>query len=209
MSRTPSSPWVKGLLVTLVLGVGSVPNAVAQDDPLAGPALATAENPSELTVATENPDSEVVATQSLSSLEGPTHPLPAPTATVDPSSLVAETVSPDSLEAHTFPQEPLPDAAVEERKARAVALRDAALQSPSFPPPQTLAQAQSQLVRARSRLAAANTAVGTMIRRDYPTGEARLRIYDEQRDARDAVEKTEGWVREFGGLPNEASAAYP
>ena len=40
-----------------------------------------------------------------------------------------------------------------------------------------------------------------MIRRDYPTGQPRVRIYDEERLAEQQVAAAEGWVRELGGSP--------
>ena len=204
MAHIPFTWLVKGLAISLAFGAASVSGVAAQDDGFDEPSMATTETLSALTVGTENPDDRVVPTHSLSSLEAQTHPLPAPTPTVDPSSLVVGTAQPGSLEAQTFSLGSLPSADAQERRARADAVREADLESPASPAPRSLAQAQSQLVRARAQLAAANTAVGTMMRRDYPTGEARLRLYDLQQNAKDAVFQAEGWVRDFGGTPDDS-----
>ena len=198
-----------GLALSLAFAVNGASGALGQEAPFDAPSMATAETPSALTVETRNPDDMVAPAHSLSSLEVPTQPLPAPMPTEDPSSLVVGTVQPDALEAHPYSLESLPSAAAQESRARAAALRQADLASPTLPTPETLAQAQSQLDAARARLAAANAAVGKMMRRNYPTGVARLRLYDVRQNARDAVSKAEGWVRDFGGTPEESFLGDP
>ncbi len=206
MPRTSSlSAWLgSGFAILFLMALDAV-----AEDVLGEPAMGSAQNPADLTVGTENPDDMTVGTENPASLQGYTHPLPAPTNTQNPSALTAETVNPSSLEATPYSLESLPNAAVQERQVQEKVAREVATESPQPSLPVSRAQAELQLQRARSRLEAANTAVGNMIRRDYPTGEARLRIYDEQRFAQSAVNAARDSLRRFDGSSNGASASMP
>ena len=65
--------------------------------------------------------------------------------------------------------------------------------------PRDIGEARAMLARAQSRLAVANTAVGNMNQRNYPTGEARLRLYDAKKSAQTEVTEAEGWVQKLDG----------
>lgn len=148
-----------------------------------------------LVVGTENPDSLTLDTEDPSSMTVGTTALPEAVGTEAPNTEAGTGANPNSL---TVPTESLADSPSgpgfyggpgEQGKL------------PDLVPasPQSLEQAQTLLVRAQSRLKAADTAVGNMVRRDYPTGNARLLLYDEQKSAQRDVEQAERWVKNFGG----------
>jgi hypothetical protein len=155
-------------------------------------------NPSEptaLVVGTENPDALTVGTEDSASMTVGTTALPGAVGTealnaeagtgADPSSLTVGTERlADSPSGPGFYGSPGQQGKL-----------------PNLVPasPQTREEAQALLVRAQSRLSIANTAVGNMVRRDYPTGNARLLLYDEQKSAQSDVEQAERWVKKFGG----------
>ena len=148
-----------------------------------------------LVVGTENPDSLTVETEDPSSMTVGTTALPEAVGTEAPNAEAGTGANPNSL---TVPTESLADS-----PSGPGFYGDPREQGklPNLVPasPQTLGQAQTLLVRAQSRLRAADTAVGNMVRRDYPTGTARLLLYDEQKSAQSDVEQAERWVKKFGG----------
>jgi hypothetical protein len=152
-------------------------------------------NPTTLVVGTENPDALTVGTEDPASMTVGTTALPGAVGTealnveagtgADPSSLTVGTERlTDSPSGPGFY-----GSSGEQGKL------------PNLVPasPRTLGEAQAILARAQSRLTVANTAVGDMVRRDYPTGNARLLLYDEQTSAQKEVGEAEHWVEEFGG----------
>ncbi len=152
-------------------------------------------NPSTLVVGTENPDALTVGTEDPASMTVGTTALPGGVGTealnveagtgADPSSLTVGTEQlTDSPSGPGFN-----GSSGEQGKL------------PNLVPasPRTLGEARALLAGAQSRLTVANTAVGDMVRRDYPTGNARLLLYDEQKTAQKEVAEAEHWVQEFGG----------
>jgi len=206
--RTWSMPAWWGLCFAIFVALALASGAAAQDV-LGEPAMGSSQNPAEMTVGTKNPEDLTVGTENPASLQGYSQPLPAPVNTQNPSALTAETVNPTSLEAAPYSLESLPGAAVQERQVRENVAREVADDSPAPSFPVSRAQAELQLNRARTRLEAANSAVGKMIRRDYPTGEARLRIYDEQQAAKNAMSAARESMRRFDGSSNGTAATNP
>lgn len=164
--------------------------------------MATSIDPSSITVGTQDPSSLTVGTQDPGALTVPTTALPAPVEPKSPGSLVVPTESPSRLVGKTWSLEDLPEAATVESEVRRKVAAQVAESQPRVPPPDSLATARSELAASRAKLDRINSAIGTMLERDYPTGEARLRLYDEQTEARGEVEDSKEWVQrlEQGGV---------
>lgn len=161
--------------------------------------MATPENPAALTVPTQQPGSLSVGTKSLADLTVGTEPLPPPVQPLSPGSLVAQPESPGERVGKPWNLEDLPNAAPVESNVRREVAAEVAARQPPIPTPDSLVAAQSQLAAAQARLDRIDSAIGTMIARDYPTGEARLRLYDEQAQSRTALEEAKRQVERFGG----------
>ena len=148
---------------------------------------AQTENPDDLTVGTENPDSMTVGTTALPGAVGSEQPIAQP----------GTGVSPDSLTVGTEALSDTPG------NAGGYQQGENSGRNPNLIPssPGDLQEAQAMLRRARSRLQVANTAVGNMMERDYPTGSARILLYDEKKSAERDVDQAEQWVEGFGGTP--------
>jgi len=179
--------------VVALLLFGSIPvwaqgsfSEMAGDEGTEGDgAVVNTENPDALTVGTENPNSMVVAPSALPNSVG----------SQAPNAIHGSGVSPDSL---TVGTEPLSDSPP---NPGGYQWGDDSGQNPDViaPRPQSLSQAKAMLQGAQSRLEAANTAVGNMMRRDYPTGEARILLYDKKKSAQREVDQAQRWVKELGG----------
>ncbi len=143
------------------------------------------ENPDSLTVGTEDPNSLTVGTRALPSAVAPESLTPQPGTGASPDAL---TVGTESLS--DSPEGPGLYGNVQNPAG-----------SPDLVPdePQSLDQARAMLRRAQTRLASANTAVGNMMERDYPRGQARIDLYDEKRSAQADVAQAQQWVQGFGG----------
>jgi len=159
--------------------------------------MATSIAPSSITVGTQDPSSLTVGTQDPGALTVPTTALPAPVESKSPGSLVVPTESLSSLKGKTWSLEDLPEAATVEREVRRKVASQVAESPLQVPPPDSLATARSQLAASQAQLDRIDSAIGTMLERDYPTGEARLRLYDEQSKARTEVEDSKEWVQRF------------
>ncbi len=147
-----------------------------------------------MTVETENPDSMTVGTEDPDDMTVGTRSLPVPVDTEKPSAIPGTGLSPDSL---TVGTEPLSDAPSGSGLYGNAPNPGAA---PDLEPasPTSLTEARAMLRRARARLQTANTAVGNMMERDYPKGQARLLLYDERKSAQQQVDQAERWVQQFG-----------
>ena len=188
------------LVAAVMLGTASL--SLAADDPLGDPAMAEPRDPASLTVSPEALSSLTVGTQDPGALTAPTTALPAPVESKSPGSLTVSTESPSPPAGQPWNPEDLPGAAsVESEVQRKVASQVAETQ-PRVGPPASLAAARSQLAVSQARLERVNSAIGTMLERDYPTGEARLRLYDEQDEARQQVKDSKDWVERLdpGGI---------
>ena len=148
-----------------------------------------------MTVETENPDSMTVGTENPNEMTVGTRSLPVPVDTEKPSAIPGTGVSPDSL---TVGTESLSDAPSGSGLYGNAPNPGAA---PDLEPasPTSLTEARAMLRRAQARLQMANTAVGNMMERDYPKGQARLLLYDEKKSAQQQVDQAERWVQQFGG----------
>ena len=148
-----------------------------------------------MTVETENPDSMTVGTENPNEMTVGTRSLPVPVDTEKPSAIPGTGVSPDSL---TVGTESLSDAPSGSGLYGNAPNPGAA---PDLEPasPTSLTEARAMLRRAQTRLQMANTAVGNMMERDYPKGQARLLLYDEKKSAQQQVDQAERWVQQFGG----------
>ncbi|MEE3327643.1 MAG: hypothetical protein VX252_09930 [Myxococcota bacterium] len=185
----------------VVLGTASV----HAQDPLGEPAEASAMTPDSLTVGSQSMDSHMATSQNPDDLVVDSHPLPAPTEAQEPTTLSGMGVSPDSQPGTAYRLSNLPDANTVRQEVHQQTWDSVQDAQPSMAPPSDLSEARVALSGARSRLEQANAAVGKMIRRDYPTGEPRLRLYDEQKTAQRQVSQAEQWVQNFGGSVNEDS----
>ena len=187
--------WVRlmGVAVVAVYLFGSIPVwAQGSFSEMAGDegsdddgAVVNTENPDALTVGTENPNNMMVAPSALPNSVG-SHA---------PDAIRGTGVSPDSL---TVGTEPLSDSPP---NPGGYQWGDDSGQNPDLiaPRPQSLSQAKAMLLRAQSGLEAANTAVCNMMRRDYPTGKARILLYDKKESAQREVDQAQRWVKELGG----------
>lgn len=182
----------RNIAAAVVLGAASL--SLAADDPLGDPSMATTASPDSLTVSPQSLSSLTVGTQDPGALTAPTTALPAPVETQSPGSLVVPTESPSRLAGQTWNPEDLPNAASVESEVQRKVASQVAESQPRVASPDSLSAARSQLVAAQARLEQINSAIGTMLERDYPTGEARLRLYDEQGEARSRVKDLKTWV---------------
>ena len=181
-----------------VLFFTSVDAAFSQDL-LGEPAEASSMTPDSLTVDSQSMDSHMATSQDPDSLVVNSRPLPAPVQAQDPTTLNGMGVSPDSQPGKAYRLSDLPDAQAVRRDVHQQTWDSVQDSQPSMNRPSDLSQAQRALTGARSRLEQANAAVGKMVRRNYPTGEPRLRLYDEQKSAQRQVSQAEQWVQGFGG----------
>lgn len=190
--------WRWAIAATLVWPTACL-GAEAQDR-LGDPAMAGSVAPVSIEASTADPDSLTVGSQALGAMAVPTTPLPAP---VESESAATRVISPQALDDPAEPTwnlEDLPhEAALENDEQQAVAVSVIPHRGPGVSTTSSVAQARLQLSASQARLDRVNTAIGTMLERDYPTGEARLRLYAEQSDARRAVEAARSWVERFGG----------
>ena len=178
--------------MAVVLGAASL--SLAADDPLGDPSMATTASPDSLTVSPQSLSSLTVGAQDPGALTAPTTALPAPVETQSPGSLVVPTESPSRLAGQTWNPEDLPNAASVESEVQRKVASQVAESQPRVASPDSLSAARSQFAASQARLEQVNSAIGTMLERDYPTGEARLRLYDEQREARRQVKESKAWV---------------
>lgn len=199
---------VSGVLC-LFLGLGSqIDPAYADEQDLLGePAQASAETPGNLTVESQSLDSHTGSSHPLDAAVVGSRPLPTAVESESPVAQAQTGISPDDLTGEADRLSDLPDASEVEDQVNRQTWRQVEASQPAVARPRTLEEARSNLTRARARLGAARAAVGKMIRRDYPTGQPRVRIYDEERLAEQQVAEAEGWVRELGGSPE--SGAMP
>lgn len=199
-----SHSWA--FLVSVAAIAITVPAELPAQDAFGEPARAQTENPDDRVVGSQNPGVLVTGTENPSSLEGTTHSLPNGVPTLSPLELVAPTESPGALAVETTRLSDLPEA----READAAAERQVDEQvwatQPGFPLATSSGEAEAQLSGAKSRLERANAAVGKMLQRDYPRGEARARIYAEQRAARQAVASASAAVERFSGQGSNAAS---
>lgn len=195
-------------LVSVAAIAVMAPAELPAQDAFGGPARAQTENPDDMVVGSQSPGALVAGTEDLSSLEGTTHSLPNGVPTLSPLELVAPSESPGALVGETSSLSDLPEA----READAAAERQVEEQvraaQPGFRLATSSGEAEAQLSGAKSRLEQANAAVGKMLQRDYPRGEARARIYAEQRAARQAVASASATVERFRG-PGSNTASSP
>jgi len=155
-----------------------------------------------MTVETEDPDSLTVGTEDPGSLTVGTNALPASVSPESPTPQAGTGASPDALTVGTEALSDSPEGpGLYGNAANPGATPDL------FPDrPQTLAQAQAMLQRARTRLERANTAVGNMMERNYPRGQARVDLYDEKRSAESDLAQAQAWVKELGGSTGEGGS---
>lgn len=148
------------------------------------------ENPDDLTAETENPQALTVGTRSL--------PGSTPTQALGSQALGSEGNAGESPSALSVGTESLSDTPGGPGLYGSPSEQG---QLPNLIPaaPRDIGEARAMLARAQSRLAVANTAVGNMNQRNYPTGDARLRLYDEQKSAQTEVTEAEGWVQKLDG----------
>lgn len=181
--------------VTILIGV----NVASAQDLLGEPAEASSMTPDSITVGSQSMDSHRATSQDPDSLVVNSRPLPAPVQAQDPTALSGMGVSPDSQPGKAYRLSDLPDAQTVRRDVHEQTWDSVQDAQPTLRRPSDLSQAQAALAQSRSRLEQVNAAVGKMIRRNYPTGEPRLRLYDEQKAAQNQVSQAEQWVQDFGG----------
>lgn len=174
-------------------------NVAFAQDRLGEPAQASSMSPDSLTVGSQNMDSHMATSQDPDSLVVNSRPLPSPVQAQDPTTLSGMGVSPDSQPGKAYRLSNLPDAQTVRQDVHQQTWDSVQDSQPGMNRPSDLSQAQLALTAARSRLEQANAAVGKMVRRNYPTGEPRLRLYDEQKSAQMQVSQAEQWVQGFGG----------
>lgn len=202
-----SDVWIALILLGAITMAS--PEDLQAQDVFGEPGLAETENPDDMVTGTQNPDTMVAATEDPSSLEGKTYALPAPAPTLSPSGMVTPTQPLGISGTPTVSLSALPEA----NQADAVAERrieeQVQAEQPVFPVARSLSEAQSQLSTANSRLENANAAVGKMLQRNYPRGEARARIYAEQKAAQEEFASASQVVEGFGGVPPDRGTAAP
>ena len=190
--------YTRILLVWITVLWVFVPGQLPAQDVFGEPARAETENPDNMVVGSQDPGDMLAGTETPGSLSGRTVPLPDATPTLSPSELVAPTQSPGPLQSQTTSLSSLPEA----RQADAAAEREVQervqAEQPVFAPPTSAGDAQARLADAKSNLERANAAVGKMLQRNYPRGEARAQIYAEQQDAQQAVENASAEASQFG-----------
>jgi hypothetical protein len=178
-------------------------SGVAAQDLLGAPAMATSEDPDSMVVSPTDPSTLVVGSEALGTLGTPTRALPSPVEALLP--VIASSESPGALSAAPADLDTLPSATQVEATVRRQVGESVAAAEPDIAVPTSLAAAEASLDAARARLSGIDSAIGTMIRRDYPTGTARLRLYDEQSAARSALARAVALVRDFGGSSGETN----
>ena len=183
----------------LALGGG----AVAAQDRLGEPAEASSTSPDELTVDSQSLDAHTASSQNPDALVVESHALPAPVGAKTPTVLDGMGVSPDAQPGNAYSLSDLPEANAVRREVHQQTWDAVQDSQPSQVAPRDLDEAQTVLSNARARLAEINASVGKMIRRNYPTGEPRLRLYDQQKQAQGQVNQAEKWVQDYGGSLNE------
>ena len=161
---------------------------------------ASASDPNALVVGTENPDDMTAKTENPEALTVGTRSLPGATPS---EALGSEALSPEgnvgeSPSALTVGTESLSDSPGGPGMYGSPGQQG---QLPDLIPaePGNIGEARAMLARAQSRLVTATTAVGNMNQRNYPTGEARLQLYDQQKSAQAEVTEAEGWVQKLDG----------
>ena len=112
-------------------------------------------------------------------------------------SVAAETQAPRALDRVPHAEPVNPDSF---QKAEAAAPATG-LSAPSVAPHrrETLGEAQQAMTAARARLDAANAAYSSMMKRNYPRGEAKAAIVAERDAARAASAQTAARLRDVGG----------
>lgn len=187
--------------LTIIFGIAfQMDSAVAYGQDLLGePAEGSAQNPDALTVQSQGLDSHTASSEDPDSALVQSHPLPAPVQSEPPTPEAQTGISPDGLTVQADSLSTLPNADLVERQVDEQTWQEVENSGQAIARPRTLAEAEANLSFAQERLASARAAVGKMIRRDYPTGQPRVRIYDEERVAEKQVAQAEGWVRELGG----------
>ena len=199
--QSPSRHLAFVLTLGLILFTGA--HAASGQDLLGEPAEATSMTPDSLTVGSHTMDGHMATSQNPDDLVVGSRPLPSPVEAQEPTTLNGMGVSPDSQPGQAYRLSNLPNADAVRQQVHDRTWDSVQASQPSVATPDDLAQAQETLADARSRLDEANAAVGKMIRRNYPTGEPRLRLYDEQKTAQMQVSQAERWVEEFGGSINQ------
>ena len=157
--------------------------------------MGNSENPDDLLVQSENPDSMVVGSE-------------------DPDSMVVGSENLDDHLGRSTTLQDLPDAAAQERKVEGETLaemrerhrqagmaEEAAAASGNNDPSTgssrmndqigSIREAKEQLAAAQARATKADDVYGTMMRRNYPRGEARLKIVDERKLAHRDLESAQ------------------
>lgn len=194
--------WVGRLsIVGLMLALGD--GSVAAQDLLGEPAEASSMSPDELTVGSQSLDAHTVSSQNPDALVVKSHALPAPVEAQKPTVLDGMGTSPDSQPGHAYSLSNLPEANTVRKEVHQQTWDEVQDSQPRQAAPRDLSEARTVLSNARARLAQINASVGKMIRRNYPTGEPRLRLYDRQKQAQAQVNQAEKWVHDYGGSLSE------
>ena len=191
-------------LVGFLSHLVSVP-AVA-DDLMGETAEASSMNPDELTVGSQNMDAHMASSVNPNSLVVNSQPLPSPVEAHSPASQSSTGESPDALTVQSTRLSSLPQASEVNEEVHQQVWQQVKAAQPEMVQPQTLAGARAVLAKAQSQLDQINAAVGKMIRRDYPTGEPRVRLYDEQKAAQLQVGQAKQWVENLGGSLEEGTS---
>ena len=202
--QEPRRRWrTGGGAIAVLLALLHAASGVAAQDLLGAPAMATSEDPDSMVVSPTDPSTLVVGSEALGTLGTPTRALPSPVEALLP--VIASSESPGALSAAPADLDTLPSATQVEATVRRQVGESVAAAEPDIAVPTSLAVAEASLDAARARLSGIDSAIGTMIRRDYPTGTARLRLYDEQSAARSALARAVALVRDFGGSSGETN----
>jgi hypothetical protein len=182
------------------LGMPAMGESSSPDDHLATSSdsdsdLGHSQNPDDLLVESVNPDSLLAESE-------------------DPDSLVVESENLDDRLGHSTALQDLPDADAQEREIeqetlaemrerhRTEGLAEDATATPRDGPPSTsgnrmnaqiasIRAAKKQFAAAKARASKADEAYGVMMERDYPRGEARLKIVDERKLAQQELESAQ------------------
>ena len=193
--------FLAGLVFVLAAGTAQGQGGFGgSQDGFGGSQGTSASDPNALVVGTENPDDLTAETENPQALTVGTRSLPGstPTQALGSQGLDSEGNGSESPSALSVGTESLSDTpggpglyGSPSEQGRLPDLVPAA--------PRDIGEARAMLARAQSRLAVANTAVGNMNQRNYPTGEARLRLYDAKKSAQTEVTEAEGWVQKLDG----------
>ena len=194
--------WATRLfIVGLMFALGG--GAAAAQDLLGEPAEASSMSPDELTVGSQSLDAHTVSSQNPDDLVVKSHALPAPVGEKTPTVLDGMGISPDAQPGNAYSLSNLPEANTVRQEVHQQTWDAVQDSRPSQVAPRDLGEARTVLSNARARLAEINASVGKMIRRNYPTGEPRLRLYDQQKQAQGQVNQAEKWVQNYGGSLSE------